>query len=68
MIDPFDLIPVWGTIGHLQGYIRGLTLRIKSPELKVEESDLVWLKERIEILDNQLRKISGLKEENASNK
>lgn len=74
MIDSFKLIPLWGTIGHIRGYINGLVRRVEGGAewtdpltdekllLGVTTDDLKYLGKLVDRLDHQLSEIQGIDE------
>ena len=61
-IDSFDLVPVFGHIGELKGYLQGLRFRLKNPKLSIEENDLANLEQLVNKLDKYLSTLIGLED------
>ena len=61
-IDSFDLVPVFGHVGELRGYLQGLRFRLKNPERSIGEADLANLENVLNRLDKYLSVLIGLED------
>jgi len=62
-IDSLEIVPIFGEIGHLKGYLNGLNLRLSNTEFPVELDDIKHLQRSVLRIDKYLSEIMGSDEE-----
>lgn len=62
-IDTFDIVPIFGEIGFLKGYLGGLAFRVANSDIPVDYDDIVRIENAVRKIDEQLTRLMEGKHE-----
>ena len=62
-IDSLEIVPIFGEIGYLKGFLRGLLRRISTTKIPVGVYDIKHLQGSVSRIDKYLSGIVGMEDE-----